>query len=134
MAYKENYNYAGVLASLANGVAGAANIQIESNADFICEKFSVFADIAGAVQTESSRVLPLCTLMITNSGSARQMMNRPVPLPALVGDGRLPYVLSVPLTFKANSLVQIDLANYSAATTYANIYVVLHGFKYYPNM
>ena len=125
---RDFYSYAINFASLAAGAANSAAIQIQADSQFEVQKFSFFADIAGAAQTESTRVLPLMTIQVTDTGTGRQMFNTPVPIPALMGDGRIPFILPTTKVFSPSSAVQIDVANYSAATAYL-LRVVFIGAK-----
>jgi len=113
--------------SLGVGTANGA-IQIQSDSDFELQKLSFFADIAGAVQTESSRVLPLVTFQATDTGTGRQLFAIDMPIPSLMGDGRIPFILPTTKVFSANSSVAFTVTNYSAATTY-NVRMALIGSK-----
>lgn len=113
------------------GVVGATitnNIVIQADSDFVWEKLTFFADI-GATLTEGTRVVPSVTLMITDTGSGRQMFNTPVSLYAIAGSGGLPYILSRPKIFDSNSVIQIALVN-RLAQAY-NIDILLSGRKRY---
>ncbi len=125
---KRFFSYSVIALAIASGGTADKSFQIESDAHFILQKMTCFADVAAAAQTDSSRVLPLVTLLITDSGSSRQMMDAPLPIPALMGTGELPYILPTPHKFSANSTVSIALANYDAALAY-NLYLVFSGVK-----
>lgn len=115
------------LTAVANSPATGA-IQIQADSFFELQKLSFFADVGGAAQTQSSRVLPLCTLQITDTGTGRQVFNTPIAIPAIMGDGQIPFILPTVKSFAPNSSVQISLANYSAADDY-NIRLALIGTK-----
>jgi len=104
--------------ALANGTSATGNIQIQADSDFKLVKTTYMADIATAAQTDSSRVIPLCTITITDTGSGRQLTSAAVPIPNIFGTGLIPFILPVPRIFKARSNIAITVANYSAATTY----------------
>lgn len=104
------------------------NLPIQADSNFILSKLSFAADIAAAAQTDSTRVLPLVKVQISEVGTS--LFSDFIPLVALAGDGRLPYVLPVARQFAANSSITVQLTNYAAATTY-NLYFVLHGWKEY---
>lgn len=112
-----------------NGTAQQGAIQIQADSDFELTKFTMFADIAGAVQTEATRVLPLVTVQITDTGTGRALFAAPLPIPAIMGDGRIPFILPVPKIFSANASVAIQVANFSAATDYAGLRLCLIGAK-----
>lgn len=113
---------------LAAGAADQGSIQIQADSDFELSKLTFFADIAAADQDESTRVLPLITVQITDSGTGRSMFSQPLPVPAIMGDGRIPFILPTPKIFSANASVQVAVQSFSAATDY-NIRIALIGAK-----
>lgn len=115
---------------LAIAPGGTANgqIQIQADADFELQKLTHFSDIAAAGETEGSRVLPLVTVQITDTGTGRQMFNAPVPIPAMFGDGRIPFILPTTKVFSRNASVSFVLSNYDVAHTY-NVRLQLIGAK-----
>jgi len=117
------------LSSVATTATGLINL--DSDSDFYCIALSYQADIAGAALTESTNILPLVNLQITDTGSGKALMNTPVPLPALAGDGKRPYRLARPRVFLANATIQLGFTAYVAAGTTYNITTVLHGYKVY---
>ncbi len=128
---KDFYIYESTVASLANGANDTNNVNIEADSDFILQKLVMFADIAGAVQTDSSRVLPLIKIQITDTGSGRQLFSDDIPMAMILGSGSLPFILPNPRRFASNSVISIAYNNYSAATTYVNIYIGFVGLKDY---
>lgn len=125
---KEFYSYALSFSALANATDATGVINIEADSWFIAQKLTFAADIAAAAQTDANRVIPLVTVLITDTGSGRQLSNQAIPIPATMGTGELPFILPTPKIFKPRSALSIKVANYSAATTY-NLYLVLHGAK-----
>lgn len=114
--------------ALAAGAPQSSSIQIENSSDFLWQKATFFADIAAAAQTQSGQVLPLATVLLTDSGSARQLMNSAVPIPNMFGVGYSPFILTVPKKFLARSSITVAVTNFSAATTY-NIRLSFIGVK-----
>lgn len=116
--------------TLALAPAGNAtvSINIQSDADFIATKLTYFADIAAAAQTDSTRVIPLVTIQITDTGSNRQQFDAPIAIPAVLGTGELPYMLPVSQRYRRNSSINCDFVNFDAAVTY-NLRLYLHGWK-----
>ena len=126
------YVYTAEAATLAPGASETISIPVQADADFILRKMTHFADIALADQTADSRVLPLVTVQITDTGSGRQLMDSPVPISAIFGSGEMPHILSNPRLWRANSNIGITLTNYSSATTY-NVGLFFVGEKLYKN-
>ena len=118
--------------ALALAPAASANdiINIEADSDFILQKLTFEADIAAATQTDSTRVVPLVTVQLIDSGSGRQMMQNPIPIPSIFGTGQLPLILPNPRKFLRNTTIQVAYTNFSAATTY-NVRLAFIGYKIY---
>lgn len=117
------------IASLANGNSTTNVIQFDNDSVFEWVKTTVVCDIAGAVQTPSSIVLPLVTLQIQDTGSGAYYSNAAIPLIGYAGYGSLPYILPAPQFLQPTASLQFTWANYSAGTTYANLRLQLQGFK-----
>lgn len=120
--------YTLTFSALANGASAVQNLSIQADSDFVLQKLSFQADIAAATQTDSSRVVPLVSAVITDSGSGRQFSNSAVSIPTLFGTGEFPFILPQPKRFAARSTINVNLSNYSNATTY-NIYLSFIGKK-----
>lgn len=125
---RDFFVYTLTFSALAAAAAAQDAIQIQSDSDFELQKLTVFADIAAAAQTDSTRVLPLVTVQITDTGTGRQLFNNPVAIPALFGDGQIPFILPTTKLFSRNASVTVAVSNFSAATTY-NLRVFLIGSK-----
>jgi len=111
------------------GVTKTGFIQIEADSDFLIQKLAYFSSIDGTPQSLLSADIPLCTILIVDTGSGRQIMNAPVPVGALFGDGRLPYILPTPKLFVKNSRINVTLFNFSVATEYDDIWINFEGKK-----
>jgi len=110
----------------------AAIINLDADSDFYCVALSYQASIADAVLTEATNVLPLVRVQITDTGSGKALMNTPMPLTAIAGDGKRPYRFVRPRVFLANATIQLAFSSYvAAATTYSDLQLVLHGYKIY---
>lgn len=128
---KDFYIYQEDFSGLVNSTSATGNITIQADSDFILQKLTYFVDIAGAVQTDSSRVIPLITLQIIDAGSGRNLIETPAPISSLFGEGDLPFILPTPRVFFARSNIELTVANFSAATTY-NLRLSFIGYKAYP--
>lgn len=113
-------------------VAGSQNdvINIEADSDFILQKLSYQADIAAAAFTDSTRPIPNVTVQLIDTGSGRQLMQNPIPIPSFFGTGQLPFILSNPRLFMRNSTIQVAFTNFDAAIAY-NIQLAFIGYKVY---
>lgn len=120
-------NVTGLSSAAANG---QSNIQIDNGYDFYWVAMTHQADLAGAAQTESSRVIPLVTLLMNDSSANRNLANNPSPLETLSGTGEFPYRLIRPRLFPSNTVITFTWVSYVASgTTYSNIYHLLHGYR-----
>lgn len=115
-------------ASLAGTTSAVGNFQVQADSSFKWVKAAYFADIAAAIQTDSSRVVPLATVQITDSGTGRSLFSSAIPIASFFGTGQLPFILPVQRIFAPNSNVAITVANLTAATTY-NIRLSFIGTK-----
>lgn len=113
---------------LAPNATAALNFQVQADSDFKWIKSAYVADIAAAAYDDSTRPIPNVTVLITDTGSGRQLMSVAAPIPNLFGTGQLPFIMPVPRIFKARSSVAVTLANYDAAVTY-NIRLSFIGTK-----
>lgn len=116
------------VASIANGVTANSQIQIDSGVDFYWFASTMQADLAGLAQTESGLVIPLVTVVIQDTGSRKNLSNAAIPLSGIAGFGERPYRLVRPRLFRASSTINFTWLNTSAATTYANLHLTLHGY------
>lgn len=115
---RDFFSYELYFAAVAPGAAPTQSIQCEVNSDFAWQKAVVFADVAGAAQDQSTQVMPLCTVLIQDSGSNRQLQSIASPVCNLFGFGYSPFILPFPRVFVARSNISVQLTNFSAATTY----------------
>lgn len=125
------YIYEEDFSGVAAGASANGSIIIQADSDFILQKMAYFADVAAAGQTESSRVVPLMTLQMIDTGSGRQFMESAAPIPSLFGTGELPFVLPQPRLFFARSTIQLQVTNFDASDTY-NLKLSFIGYKAFP--
>lgn len=128
---KDFYVYQEDFSALANATSATGTINIQADSDFILQKITYFADIAAAIQTDSSRVVPLITIQIVDAGSGRNLIEAPAPISSLFGEGDLPFILPTPRVFFARSNIELTVANFSVGTTY-NLRLSFIGYKAYP--
>ena len=120
--------YACNLQGLAPAASGTTTIQIDSGVDFYWVAATYQADLAGALQTESSLVIPLVNVLINDTGSRKNLQNTPIPISSIAGFGERPYRLIRPRVFRASSTINFTWTSISAAQTYTNLFFVMHGY------
>ncbi len=108
---------------------GSSLIQIDSGVDFYWVASTYQADLAGAAQTESTAVIPLVNVLINDTGSRKNLQNIAFPVSSIAGPGERPYRLIRPRLFRASSTINFTWTSIVAAgTTYANLFLVMHGY------
>jgi hypothetical protein len=106
-------------------------INFDSQSDFLWIKSSFQADIAAAVQTDSTRQLAAnVDVQLQAGGSDKNLFQAPIPIPSVFGYGSLPFVLPFPHRFARQTELTVTLTNREAATTY-NIRLAFIGWKDY---
>ena len=127
---RDFYVYESEALALASGDSANDTINIEADSDFLMQKLSYQADIAAAAFTDSGRPIPNVTVQLIDTGSGRQLMQNPIPIPSIFGTGQLPFILPNPRKFLRNSTIQVAYTNFDAAVTY-NIRLAFIGYKIY---
>lgn len=124
------YSPSPLVAALTDAAPTAQlSVQMQTDADFELLEILQVTDIAGALQTASTRVLPLATIQIQQSGTGVDIMPQPVPLAALSGDGSLPFILPESRIWGASSQMLVSLVRYAVAGTNYNIRLAFAGRK-----
>lgn len=108
---------------------GQLAVQLQTDSDFELLAITQATDIGGALQTDSTRIIPLATMTIVQSGTGNDIMPQPVPLSAISGDGRLPFLLPESKIWQGGSTMSITLARYAVAGTTYNIRLAFLGRK-----
>ncbi len=116
--------------TVAAGNPGESSIQIDKGSDFEIFEINYFADIAGAAQTDSSRVVPLMRVNFNDSGAQKNWFLKPLPVTSIAGYGALPMILLQRRIVLGNSTLTVNYANDAAATDY-RIQISLIGRKLY---
>lgn len=125
----DHFVYRASVTNLAAGTSATSQIAIDADSDFIWTKTAYAGDIDGSPQTDSTRVIPLTRVAITDSGSGRNLQNQAVPIQSLAGHEGLPLNIVVPRVFTANSNVSVTFSNYSADDNYNNVELLFIGYK-----
>lgn len=128
---EDYYIYPFNVASIAPAANATASIQIQANSAFVIQKMAYMVDNAAASQNDSTRLIPLVTVKIEDSGSGRFFQKDPIPLSAIAGTGELPFVLPRPRLCMPSSALTATFTNYDAAVTYTNLYLLLIGYQIY---
>ncbi len=119
----------GPFASLAPAAQLPGNVTLDADSDFLWQKFNVFATTGNDGATFDSQVVPAITVTIKDTASGRDLMNGPIPLPALAGSGQLPFILPTAKIFQARGTISVNIVNVSDNATYTGIYLTFVGTK-----
>lgn len=119
------------IGTLNSGASTTVNSNVDASAAFVWLKTSYFGAIADAAQTENTRVIPLVTAQLTDSGSSRQLLDQPQPFEVIAGHGGIPLLAPQPYLFQPNSNIQGQFANFDAAANYTSLFLTLLGFRVY---
>ena len=117
--------------AVAPAAAPSVVVRFDSNSDFLWIKSTFQADIAAAVQTDSTRQIAAnVDCQLQSGGSDKNLFQGLVPIPSIFGTGQMPFVLPFPQRMARNSELTVSLSNREAATTY-NIRLAFIGWKDY---
>ncbi len=120
-----------VFSGIAVGASQTQTLQIGADSDFEVLQMQYHMTIAQAAFVDSTRPIPNLLILLTDTGSGRQLMNNPVPLASIAGTGVQPYFLPVTKVFARSAAIQATLTNFDAAVTTAYNYITLVGRKIY---
>jgi hypothetical protein len=124
------FSYSITFAALAGGGTDSQSFNVEADADFRLQMLTQFSTIAAGLQTDATRVLPIMTILITDTGSGRNFMDFAQPVNNLFGTAEDPFVLPRPKIFPARSTVLVEATNLTGATTYTTVLTFI-GSKIY---
>lgn len=118
-----------VFSNVGVGATVTANLVIDASADFEVLQLQQFTNIANAAFVMNTRPIPNAAIMLTDSGSGRNLMNTPTPLASIAGTGEFPYNLPQPRLLARSSTLICALTNFDAAVATYQIYISLVGRK-----
>lgn len=128
--FKLPYTYNAVFNALPAAGTAQQTVQIDAAAPFLIISSTFHADLAGAAQTSSTYQWPNVTVLLTDTGSNRQLMDQGVPLTSIFGNGMFPYLWPESKLMAANSGLQVQVTSQEAANT-PNLRLAFHGYKIY---
>jgi hypothetical protein len=124
--YEINLSPAGGLAPSAS-IPGTVNIDTDS--DFFWQKSTQHSAVASDGTTYENEELPECDITIKDATTGRDIMNAPVPISNIFGNGRIPFILPVEKYFGARSQISVTVNNVSDNKTYTSIKLTFVGIK-----
>lgn len=115
--------------TIAAGGTTDGNVTLDADSDFLWQKFT-FQALLNSDGSAIEQNLTKCGLIITDTGSGRNLSNSTVPLAAFAGSGELPFILPTPKIFKASGQIQVTVNNFGDAAL-DSLYLVFIGQKCY---
>src|SRR5882757_8698955 len=129
------YSYPLTFISMTINVASSQNIQIDAASNFYLTAITFRAYLAAGTTalTANTSIIPGVTLLLTDGGSSRQLMQNPVDLSSIGGNGAWPHRLLYPRLFKANSVILTQIVPYDASlsTGWDALRINFEGFRIY---
>jgi hypothetical protein len=132
---KDWFSYPLQFTSIVANTPQSQSIQIDAGSDFFLTALTYSAYLAASTSSiqAATRIIPGVTLLLTDSGSNRNLMQSATPLPLIGGDGEWPHRLIHPRLFLRNSNIQVQINAYDASvgTDWDALYLNFEGFRVY---
>lgn len=127
---RDSFTYPLEFMDLQPGETQTKTFTIQADSAFFVHNQVQFTD-TGSPQDASSREIPVCKIMITDTGTGRQLYAEAVSLASQFGTAELPYILPRPKYFLSRATVEVSITNISSGTTYPRIMLAFNGEKIY---
>lgn len=121
--------YSASFGNLAPAAVSTQNVQIQADSDFLWMESTFFGFMHGATAPfQDSIVLPV-GITIQDSGAGRQLFSGAIPLSAIAGTGKQPFIMPMPRKFKSRSNISIQATNNDPTNTYDQLFMNFIGIK-----
>lgn len=127
----EWFGYQAAVVNLAPAETATDIVQFEAGSEFVLERLVMSADIDGAAQTFDTQVIPNVLVQINDQGNGKNLFSEPVAISSICGTGTLPSILPFNRRFAPNSAVSFTFTSFEKVVTYANLRILLSGYKSY---
>lgn len=128
--YQIDFNTAGG-SNIAAGANATGSFTVQAGQIFLWQQACYIADTIQATLTDATRLIPLCTVQLSDSNSGKNLSNSAVPVPSMFGTAQLPFVLPNPRVCYPQTVMSALVTNYAAATNY-NLRLSFIGLALYP--
>lgn len=129
--YDDLYFIVFAIGNLAAGATYNTNQTVPQDSRFEWMRSTWYGNLHGGTPPFSDSIQLNVNIFVTDTGSGRQLMNAPIPIPMLSGLGKLPFINPTSRIFNATSTIQISGANFDATSQFDNIYFLMLGRKIY---
>ena len=103
---------------IAAGAAVAGQFTVQVGQYFLWQQSVYSADTAQATLTNDTRLIPLCTVALTDTNSGKNLTNSPTMVPSLFGTAMEPFILPNPRLCMPQSIIGAQVANITAGVNY----------------
>lgn len=112
-------------------LATATNtINIQADSDFRLEKITAHAmDDTGSTNIATNVIDPRFLIQITDTGAGRNLFDNPIPVAALFGSGKIPFILGTPRIFAARSTITVVISSFNVGTDLQTLRLLFIGTK-----
>ena len=117
---KDFFVYSTTFTGLAQNTTQQKNIPISDDSDFVILKTTFWIDDGvGSKFTPNTRQIPNVLILMTDTGSGRQLMDTAQPVYNLFGTAENPFIFPLPKLLKRRTVLQLSASNQElAAATY----------------
>ena len=122
------FTYTAEFLPLNANAAQNVSVPIQADSDFMLTGLS--GTVKALVTDEVVIAAPAVTIRLENTGTGRNMMDRPVPWDNLVGTSQRPFLLPSPHTLKANSTLLVALTELGGNAR--QVRIAFLGYKMFP--
>ena len=113
---KDFFVYSATFTGLAQNTTQQKNIPISDDSDFVILKTTFFADDGvGSKFTPNTRQIPNVLVLLTDTGSGRQLMDAAQPIYSLFGTSENPFIFPLPKLLKRRTVLQLSASNQEIA-------------------
>jgi len=120
------FSYCITFLAVPAGGQSTGALVIQADADFLIHNQVQYS----GGSTDGTRAIPQAMVMLTDTGTGRQLYSEPVPIDSQFGSGQLPYILPLPKYMFANSNLSVQVTNFSPAQI-DRLSLVFNGVKVY---
>lgn len=117
--------------TLAAGASTTLTFNVAGESDFFWTSGQVSANAGNDGTTYDAALRPAIYVTITDNYTSQPLMNNPVPIASIFGEGRLPFILPIRKIFFAKATVKVQLQNYSDNQTFTQVDISFSGIKAY---
>ncbi len=121
---KDFFIYSATFTGLTAATTQQKNIPISDDSDFVILKTTFWADDGvGSKFTPNTRLIPNVLVLLTDTGSGRQLMDAAQPMYNFFGTAENPFIFPLPKLLKRRTVLQISATSQeSAAATWRITY------------